>query len=67
MVEASAGVQAAMNDPVLVGEYRKAGVYFDANPANSTRIAEDPNRYAELERALPEDRSVEVGQLVRGR
>ena len=48
----AAGVKAAMNDPELVAEYRKAGVYFDPALMNSTRIAEDLNRYAELERAF---------------
>ena len=48
----AASVQAAMTDPELVAEYRKAGVYFDAKLAGSTRIAEDLNRYVDLERAF---------------
>jgi tripartite-type tricarboxylate transporter receptor subunit TctC len=46
----AAGVKAAMNDSELVAEYRKAGVYFDPALMNSTRIADDLNRYAERER-----------------
>jgi len=46
----AAGVRAAMNDPELVAEYRKAGVYFDPALVNSTGIANDLNRYAERER-----------------
>jgi tripartite-type tricarboxylate transporter receptor subunit TctC len=48
----AAGVRAAMNDPELVAEYRKAGVYFDPALVNSTGIANDLNRYAERERAF---------------
>jgi len=48
----AAGVKAAMNDPELVAEYRKAGVYFDPALVNSTGIAADLNRYAERERAF---------------
>lgn len=48
----AAGVQAAMKDPELIAEYRKAGVYFDSNLANSTNIAADLNVYAERERAF---------------
>lgn len=46
----AAGVQAAMKDPELIGEYRKAGVYFDPKLANSARVADDLNQYAERER-----------------
>ena len=48
----AAGVQAAMKDAELIAEYRKAGVYFDTKLANSTRIAEDLNQYAERERVF---------------
>jgi len=48
----AAGVKAAMNDPELVAEYRKAGVYFDPALVNSTAIANDLNGYAERERAF---------------
>ena len=48
----AAGVQAAMKDPDLINEYRKAGVYFDPKLASSTRIADDLNQYAERERAF---------------
>jgi tripartite-type tricarboxylate transporter receptor subunit TctC len=48
----AAGVRAAMSDPELVAEYRKAGVYFDPALVNSARIADDLNRYAERERAF---------------
>lgn len=48
----AAGVQAAMKDPELISEYRKAGVYFDPKLASSAHIADDLNRYAELERAF---------------
>jgi tripartite-type tricarboxylate transporter receptor subunit TctC len=48
----AAGVKAAMSDPELVAEYRKAGVYFDPALMSSTRIADDLNRYAERERAF---------------
>ena len=48
----AAGVKAAMADQELVAEYRKAGVYFDPALVNSTRIADDLNRYAERERAF---------------
>lgn len=48
----AAGVREAMKDPELIGEYRKAGVYFDSRLADSTRIAEDLNRFVELERAF---------------
>ena len=48
----AAGVRAAMNDPELLAEYRKAGVYFDPALVNSARIADDLNRYAERERAF---------------
>ncbi|MET0679721.1 MAG: tripartite tricarboxylate transporter substrate binding protein [Burkholderiales bacterium] len=48
----AAGVKAAMSDPELVAEYRKAGVYFDPALATSTRIADDLNRYAERERTF---------------
>lgn len=48
----AAAVQAAMSDPELVAEYRKAGVYFDPALVNSTRIADDLNRYAERERVF---------------
>jgi tripartite-type tricarboxylate transporter receptor subunit TctC len=46
----AAAVRAAMSDPELLAEYRKAGVYFDPVLVNSTRIADDLNRYAERER-----------------
>jgi hypothetical protein len=39
-----------MNDPELIAEYRKAGVYFDPKLANSIRVTEDLNQYAERER-----------------
>jgi tripartite-type tricarboxylate transporter receptor subunit TctC len=48
----AAGVRAAMSDPELVAEYRKAGVYFDPALVSSARIADDLNRYAERERAF---------------
>jgi len=48
----AAGVRTAMSDPELLAEYRKAGVYFDPVLVNSTRIADDLNRYAERERAF---------------
>ena len=48
----AAAIQAAMKDPELIDEYRKAGVYFDPKLANSTRIASDLNEYAERERAF---------------
>jgi tripartite-type tricarboxylate transporter receptor subunit TctC len=48
----AAAVRAAMSDPELVAEYRKAGVYFDPTLANSTRIADDLTQYAERERAF---------------
>lgn len=48
----AAGVAAAMKDPELIAEYRKAGVYFDSKLANSTKIADDLNQYAERERAF---------------
>jgi tripartite-type tricarboxylate transporter receptor subunit TctC len=46
----AAGVKAAMNDPELIAEYRKAGVYFDPKLASSTRVTDDLNQYAERER-----------------
>ena len=46
----AAGVQAAMNDAELIGEYRKLGVYFDPKLANSPRVTDDLNQYAERER-----------------
>jgi tripartite-type tricarboxylate transporter receptor subunit TctC len=48
----AAGIKAAMNDPELIDEYRKAGVYFDPKLANSSAIASDLNQYAERERAF---------------
>ena len=48
----AAGVKAAMNDPELIAEYRKAGVYFDPKLMSSTHVAEDLNQYAERERAF---------------
>lgn len=48
----AAGIKAAMNDPDLINEYRKAGVYFDPKLASSIQVAEDLNRYAERERAF---------------
>jgi tripartite-type tricarboxylate transporter receptor subunit TctC len=48
----AAGVKAAMSDPELVAEYRKAGVYFDPKLANSAKVADDLNQYAEGERAF---------------
>ena len=57
----AAGVKAAMSDPELVAEYRKAGVFFDPALMSSTRLADDLNRYAEREkRVLPADRPAEV-------
>jgi len=46
----AAGLPLATSDPELLAEYRKAGVYFDPVLVNSTRIADDLNRYAERER-----------------
>ena len=48
----AATVQAAMADPELIAEYRKAGVYFDSKLSSSTSIASDLNAYAERERAF---------------
>lgn len=45
-------VRAAMKDPELLAEYRKAGVFFDPKLMNSTRIAEDLNQYADRELAF---------------
>lgn len=45
-----AAIRAAMNDPELIAEYRKFGVYFDPKLANSTRLAEDLGAYIEAER-----------------
>jgi tripartite-type tricarboxylate transporter receptor subunit TctC len=45
-----AAIRAAMNDPELVAEYRKFGVFFDPKLAKSTRLAEDLNAYVEAER-----------------
>lgn len=46
----AATVQAAMKDPELIEEYRKAGVFFDPKLAGSTNIAADINAYANRER-----------------
>jgi tripartite-type tricarboxylate transporter receptor subunit TctC len=46
----AAAIRAAMNDPELIAEYRKFGVYFDPKLASSTRLAEDLGTYAEAER-----------------
>lgn len=48
----AASVKAAMSDPELVAEYRKAGVFFDPALMSSTRLADDLNQYAERERAF---------------
>lgn len=48
----AAGVRAAMQDAELISEYRKAGVYFDPKLANSARVTDDLNQYAERERAF---------------
>jgi tripartite-type tricarboxylate transporter receptor subunit TctC len=45
-----AAIRAAMNDPELIAEYRKFGVYFDPKLVNSTRLAEDLGAYVEAER-----------------
>ncbi len=45
-----AAIRAAMNDPELVAEYRKFGVFFDPKLAKSTRLTEDLNSYVEAER-----------------
>jgi tripartite-type tricarboxylate transporter receptor subunit TctC len=46
----SAAIRAAMQDPELIAEYRKFGVYFDPKLVNSTRLAEDLATYVEAER-----------------
>ncbi len=43
-------VKAAMQDPELIEEYRKAGAYFDATLAGSTSIGADLEKYAARER-----------------
>ena len=45
-----AAIRAAMNDPELIAEYRKFGVYFDPKLVSSTRLAEDLGTYIEAER-----------------
>jgi tripartite-type tricarboxylate transporter receptor subunit TctC len=46
----AAAVQTAMKDPELIAEYRKQGVFFDPKLLNSTKLADDLNAYAEVER-----------------
>ena len=45
-----AAIRAAMNDPELIAEYRKFGVYFDPKLAGSTNLAADLGTYVEAER-----------------
>jgi tripartite-type tricarboxylate transporter receptor subunit TctC len=46
----AAAVRTAMKDPELIAEYRKQGVFFDPKLLNSTKLADDLNAYAEVER-----------------
>ncbi len=48
----AATIKAAMSDPELVAEYRKAGAYFDPMLQNSTNLAGDLDKYAQAERAF---------------
>jgi tripartite-type tricarboxylate transporter receptor subunit TctC len=43
-------IKAAMQDPELIEEYRKAGTYFDPTLAGSASIAADLDKYAARER-----------------
>ncbi|MSQ19503.1 MAG: tripartite tricarboxylate transporter substrate binding protein [Betaproteobacteria bacterium] len=43
-------MKAAMQDPELIEEYRKAGAFFDATLAGSASIATDLDKYATRER-----------------
>jgi tripartite-type tricarboxylate transporter receptor subunit TctC len=45
-----AAVRAAMQDPELIAEYRKFGVFFDPKLVSSTNLARDLGEYAEAER-----------------
>jgi tripartite-type tricarboxylate transporter receptor subunit TctC len=47
-----AQVQAAMNDPELVAEYQKQGVFFDPKLAKSANLAADLATYIEAERGF---------------
>lgn len=47
-----AAIHAAMQDPELIAEYRKAGVYFDPRLSNPKTMETTLNEYAEAERAF---------------
>jgi tripartite-type tricarboxylate transporter receptor subunit TctC len=47
-----AAVQAAMKDPELITEYKKAGVYFDNKLTSPATMLENLNAYAAAERAF---------------
>jgi tripartite-type tricarboxylate transporter receptor subunit TctC len=46
----AAALQAALNDPELIAEYTKLGVYFDPQLVKSTQIGTDLNTLAQRER-----------------
>ena len=45
-----AAVQAAMKDPELIAEYKKAGVYFDRKLTNPATMLQNLNEYAAREK-----------------
>jgi tripartite-type tricarboxylate transporter receptor subunit TctC len=47
-----AAIKAAMQDPELLAEYRKFGVYFDPKLVKSSNLARDLGDYAEAERSF---------------
>lgn len=48
----AATIKAAMSDPELLAEYRKAGAYFDPMLEKSTNLSADLEKYAASERAF---------------